>query len=194
MLRTCTRTRTCTCQRVPVTPPCRSLHTDMQKATDVRPASEPCWCHELYVAVLQQPLKVQAQQRIKSAVLAGRRQGSAFRLLASVQSAITSLGKLAFMPGCAQVRAPMLPTHVFLIDVSYHAMSCGATAAACSAVADCLDAIQGEFGCLPQCVKVNEKQGFSTKLHMRCNMPACDVPVIVHHRRGSETAAAAHRR
>ena len=37
----------------------------------------------------------------------------------------------------------MLPTHVFLIDVSYHAVSSGATAAACSAVAAGLDCIQG---------------------------------------------------
>ena len=37
----------------------------------------------------------------------------------------------------------MLPTHVFLIDVSYHAVTSGATAAACSAVAASLDCIQG---------------------------------------------------
>ena len=48
-----------------------------------------------------------------------------------------------------QVRAPMLPTHMFLIDVSYHAVSSGATAAACSAVAASLDCMQGAG--LPTC-------------------------------------------
>ena len=49
-----------------------------------------------------------------------------------------------------QVRAPMLPTHVFLIDVSYHAVTSGATTAACSAVAASLDCIQGTAHQAPQ--------------------------------------------
>jgi Sec23/Sec24 trunk domain len=42
-----------------------------------------------------------------------------------------------------QVREPMPPTHFFLIDVSYDAVSTGATAAACAAVARVLDDLQG---------------------------------------------------
>ena len=37
----------------------------------------------------------------------------------------------------------MPPTHMFLIEVSHTAVSSGAVAAACSAIADCLDALQG---------------------------------------------------
>ena len=47
--------------------------------------------------------------------------------------------------GCgAQARPPMLPTHVFLVDVSYTAVASGATAAACSSIASVLDSLQGE--------------------------------------------------
>ena len=37
----------------------------------------------------------------------------------------------------------MAPTHFFLIDVSYIAVSSGATAAACASVARVLDDLQG---------------------------------------------------
>jgi hypothetical protein len=44
---------------------------------------------------------------------------------------------------CLQARPPMLPTHVFLVDVSYTAMSTGATASACASIASILDCLQG---------------------------------------------------
>ena len=37
----------------------------------------------------------------------------------------------------------MLPTHIFLIDVSHTAVTSGATAAACAAVASILEDLQG---------------------------------------------------
>lgn len=42
-----------------------------------------------------------------------------------------------------QVRAPMAPTHFFLIDVSQPAMASGATAAVCSSLARVLDDLPG---------------------------------------------------
>ena len=42
-----------------------------------------------------------------------------------------------------QARPPMLPTHIFLIDVSYTAMSTGVTASACASIASVLDCLQG---------------------------------------------------
>ena len=46
------------------------------------------------------------------------------------------------------MRPPMPPVHLFLIDTSASAVSSGATAAACQAVAESLDALQGEDRCL----------------------------------------------
>jgi protein transport protein SEC24 len=37
----------------------------------------------------------------------------------------------------------MLPTHLFLVDVSYAAVSSGATAAVCSAIQQTLDSLPG---------------------------------------------------
>lgn len=42
-----------------------------------------------------------------------------------------------------QVRPPMTPTHFFLIDVSFIAVTSGATAAACASVARVLDELPG---------------------------------------------------
>ena len=42
-----------------------------------------------------------------------------------------------------QVRPPMPPTYLFLIDVSYPAVSSGLTSAACAAILRVLDDIQG---------------------------------------------------
>lgn len=42
-----------------------------------------------------------------------------------------------------QVQPPMLPTHLFLVDVSYAAISSGATAAACNAIQHTLDDLPG---------------------------------------------------
>ena len=42
-----------------------------------------------------------------------------------------------------QVRPPMPPTHLFLIDVSQPAVTSGATAAVCSSVARILDELPG---------------------------------------------------
>lgn len=44
---------------------------------------------------------------------------------------------------CVQVRPPMVPTHVFLIDVSHTAVHSGAAAAACAAITSILDDLQG---------------------------------------------------
>ena len=43
----------------------------------------------------------------------------------------------------AQVRPPMPPAHLFLVDVSHQAVSTGLTAAACAAIAAVLDDLQG---------------------------------------------------
>lgn len=42
-----------------------------------------------------------------------------------------------------QVRPPMLPSYLFLIDVSYTAVQSGATAAACASISAILDDLQG---------------------------------------------------
>ena len=57
----------------------------------------------------------------------------------------------------------MLPTHVFLIDVSYHAVTSGATAAACSAVAASLDCIQGAAHHPSLCLSQWAAQGWASK-------------------------------
>ena len=63
----------------------------------------------------------------------------------------------------SQVRPPMAPTHFFLIDVSYIAVSSGATAASCASVARVLDDLPGALrlvivrnhGCLSQWHRVS---------------------------------------
>lgn len=47
------------------------------------------------------------------------------------------------LDGREQVRPPMAPTHLFLLDASYAAVSSGLLVAACSAITSILDDIQG---------------------------------------------------
>lgn len=43
-----------------------------------------------------------------------------------------------------QVRAPMPPTYVFVIDVSFAAAACGMLGAVCATIRECLDALPGD--------------------------------------------------
>ncbi|KAK9908279.1 hypothetical protein WJX75_005414 [Coccomyxa subellipsoidea] len=55
-----------------------------------------------------------------------------------------SRGSVEFVaPPQFMVRAPMLPTHLFLIDVSYQAVKSGACASTCASIAAILDDLQG---------------------------------------------------
>ena len=48
------------------------------------------------------------------------------------------------LPAAAQVRAPMPPTYVFVIDVSFAAAACGMLGAACSTIKASLDSLPGD--------------------------------------------------
>lgn len=71
-----------------------------------------------------------ARTLLKSVVVLHERQGDLLQAIIFAGSGL-------------QVRPPMAPSHFFLIDVSYNAITTGATAAACSAVLRVLDEIQG---------------------------------------------------
>lgn len=71
-----------------------------------------------------------------------------------------------------QVRPPMPPAHLFLVDVSHQAVSTGLTAAACAAIAAVLDDLQGTF-----CAHLpGSKIGRSPGKHMLASQPDSDNP------------------
>jgi Sec23/Sec24 trunk domain len=62
----------------------------------------------------------------------------------TAQSVVERVGTSESKPACMlQVQPPMLPTHLFLVDVSYAAIASGATAAVCSAIQQTLDSLPG---------------------------------------------------
>ena len=77
--------------------------------------------------------------------------------------ALSHQGLVSDMVCWPQVRPPMPPAHLFLVDVSHQAVSTGLTAAACAAIAAVLDDLQGACcACLP-----GSKLGRRPGQHMR---------------------------
>ena len=63
---------------------------------------------------------------------------------AGVHSPLTHTARPRAPAPSPQVRAPMPPTYVFLIDVSQPAVVSGAVAVVCATIRECLDSLPGD--------------------------------------------------
>lgn len=88
---------------------------------------------------------------------------------AQVRHGLRSAGEL--LP---QVRPPMPPAHLFLVDVSYQAVTTGLTAAACAAITAVLDDLQGLLpACWRRILFFYLAAGFASDVDVHCSCLQC---------------------